>query len=156
MDTTISRIGSEITANQSGVLYQWLDCGSGMIPIPGATLQTFTPTKNGSYAVILADSLCSDTSVCYMVNDVGLNENDFSSDIGIYPNPTTGLISVVFNEVSEDFSLTITNIIGETIIKGDWKKTQNMELEIDGAPGIYILNVKTTSGKTAVKKVVKQ
>ncbi len=55
-----------INAILNNASYQWLDCGTGAI-IPGATLPSFTPVASGSYAVIVDDGECADTSHCVPV-----------------------------------------------------------------------------------------
>src|SRR5690349_22903005 len=53
----------------------------------GATSQSYTVLANGSYAVIISQNGCVDTSSCYAITSVGMHENNFSSEIQISPNP---------------------------------------------------------------------
>lgn len=64
-----------LTAN-GGSEYQWLDCNNNYAEIMGETGSTFTPTANGSYAVVVSEfgQLCPDTSDCFMVTNVGIND----------------------------------------------------------------------------------
>ena len=43
---------------------QWIDCNNGQ-PVAGATSQSFAATTPGTYAVIVTDGACSDTSECF-------------------------------------------------------------------------------------------
>ena len=60
-----------VTSNPSNALtvqsptgtYQWIDCQTNL-PIVGETNQTFAPTQTGSYAVIVSNGNCADTSTC--------------------------------------------------------------------------------------------
>ncbi|MEI6766500.1 MAG: T9SS type A sorting domain-containing protein [Bacteroidota bacterium] len=79
VNTAVTQIGTTLTAAASGAGYQWLDC-SGFMPLAGKTLQSFTPDSSGSYAVIVTQNGCSDTSSCFPVYIVGAP-------------PTPGLIS---------------------------------------------------------------
>lgn len=53
-----------LRAGSSSASYQWVDCDSSYTPVSGATSQSFYPSSNGSYAVILDQSGCKDTSDC--------------------------------------------------------------------------------------------
>ena len=64
IDTSISATSSTLTANLSGATYQWIDCNNGNSPIPGVTGQSYTPSSDGTYAVIIDNGNCSDTSSC--------------------------------------------------------------------------------------------
>src|SRR5690554_8114183 len=57
VDTSTTGPGATITANASGGTYQWIDCNSGL-PITGETNQSFTPTMNGDFAVIISANGC--------------------------------------------------------------------------------------------------
>ncbi len=64
-DTSVIVSDSSLTANVTGAGYQWLDCGNGFAAIPGEMNQTYSPTVNGNYAVMITQSGCTDTSACY-------------------------------------------------------------------------------------------
>ena len=62
VDTSVSLVGVTLTAATGGATYQWIDCDNGSLPIAGATGQSFMPSANGNYAVIVTVNGCSDTS----------------------------------------------------------------------------------------------
>jgi hypothetical protein len=79
-----------------GVTYQWIDCNTGL-PIAGETNQSFTALINGSYAVEVTEPGCTpETSICYEINAVGL-EDIALGELIVYPNPTaTGMFTVSY------------------------------------------------------------
>lgn len=77
--------------NNTGVQYQWITCEGDLIK--NAISQMFIPEANGSYAVIVTEGNCTDTSECATINTVGLTENHANS-VNLYPNPTTGIFQV--------------------------------------------------------------
>ncbi len=156
MDTSISKAGSEIAANLAGVNYQWLDCNNGHAPINGATQQQFTPLVNGSYAVQLTDTNCTDTSACYFVTDVSLNE--FTKNVGlqIYPNPTKEIVTIYFSDLKNSFSYRLRNSIGQTILSGSKENILEFELMIPGSPGLYFLQIETTTQEPQSFKILKK
>jgi len=72
IDNSTTLNGITITANETGSMYQWINC-TGNTPIAGATNQSFTPTQTGNYAVIVNNGSCSDTSACVNVVVCNLN-----------------------------------------------------------------------------------
>src|SRR5690554_7206432 len=85
VDVTTALDDATITATATGLNYQWIDCSDNSI-IVGETGVSYTATVSGSYAVIITDGTCVDTSTCVTVNISSLNDNDFAG-VKIYPNP---------------------------------------------------------------------
>ena len=68
--------------------------------------------------------------------------------INVYPNPSTGkfTLNVSAESVQEAF-VTITNIIGEKVIEFSILANKPTEVVLKEQPGIYFINVLTTSGR---------
>lgn len=96
VDTSVSQNGMDLFANAINATYQWLDCDDGFAPVPGADQQSFTPAGNGNFAVLVTDSLCSDTSSCYTVLGTGIEAMRAEAD-QLFPNPTTGMLRIAGN-----------------------------------------------------------
>lgn len=78
-----------LVATETGGMYQWINCATNQA-IMGANAQTFAPTMNGNYAVIVTSaSGCTDTSDCMMVSTLAISDLEAIS-IELYPNPTNG------------------------------------------------------------------
>lgn len=75
-DLNVSVNATTLTSAQSSSIYQWIDCDNGNSVIPSANAQSYLATQNGNYAVILGSGSCADTSACYAVNALGID--DFS------------------------------------------------------------------------------
>ncbi|MBT5403219.1 MAG: T9SS type A sorting domain-containing protein, partial [Crocinitomicaceae bacterium] len=154
VDTTVTPSGFLLTANQSGASYQWLDCPA-MTPISGAVGQSYSATSNGDYAVIISYNGCTDTSGCYTVNSVGIMENDFETDVLIYPNPTDGNFSIDLGSIYETIDVTIRDASGKLIQSKTYTSSQILRLKLDEAAGIYVLVIASDS-KRAVVKISKE
>lgn len=63
VDATTTILDSVITAVATGATYQWINCATNT-PIVGETNQNYTITDGDSYAVIVTQGSCSDTSSC--------------------------------------------------------------------------------------------
>jgi len=87
VNLTISQSGNDgdtLMAAATGT-YQWINCAT-MLPIAGATNSTFGATGDGSYACIITEGACTDTSACFMVAGMGVNQNPLGDIVKLYPN----------------------------------------------------------------------
>ena len=118
LDLGINYTNQTLSVNQTGpgITYQWIDCGANNSPIAGATSQSFSPSANGSYAVIVTQGACNETSDCFTVS--GLSIHQLDADLfQLYPNPTTGLLNVQFFDHS-NHTYEIQDISGRKIASG--------------------------------------
>jgi len=143
IDVSVSQVGTQLTASAAGMQYQWVDCDSNYTIIPGATNNTFTPTVTGNYAVIVSDSMCSDTSTCYLVDYTGVQEQQLSN-LKIYPNPSN---NGVFNVQVDGtiVKLEVIDLTGRVIAV----PVQTSAGVVDASTlmnGNYFLRVTTTKG----------
>lgn len=149
VNTAVTQAGTLLTADETGATYQWLDCLR-MTPISGATSQTYTATANGDYAVVVTKNGCSDTSACYAVKGVGIEENNPSS-FSLYPNPTTNQLTIATDLAISN--VTIVDLTGKIIV------THNQPpklVDVTALPkGIYFIQI-TTDTTIITKKFVKQ
>lgn len=73
VDTSVTVSTSLLTANAVlNTSYQWIHCDSASIE--GATFQSFIPSESGNYAVEITQDGCVDTSSCYTINIIGIDE----------------------------------------------------------------------------------
>jgi len=93
-DNSISQFGDTLEADANGATYQWINCLSGNASIPGETNQYFLPTTNGSYAVIITENSCSDTSECFVLNNLNINDYPFENRIALFPNPAKTWVNI--------------------------------------------------------------
>lgn len=71
---TVTQTGPQLTADESGAAYQWLDCDNNYAVINGETNQSYTPAVTGNYAVEISNGACVDTSACFLVDYTGIDE----------------------------------------------------------------------------------
>lgn len=145
-DITTTLNGITLSANNNNASYQWLDCNNGFSPIVGATQQSFTPTTNGNYAVALTENNCTDTSLCVSVNTVGLDPG-IGTHFSLYPNPTSGQFAINFESVIPQLEINIYDIRGKLLEQTQHAHTDHINLNIDQADGLYLLELKTPQAK---------
>lgn len=131
--------GAQIISNAS-TSYQWIDCATNTA-IAGATFQIFTPSENGSYAVIAENQYgCIDTSVCIQINTVGLNQLDVST-FTVSPNPTSGKFTISAVQALNNSKIEIYNTLGQLQHEQTFNGT---ELIVDLSMhdnGVYLLKM---------------
>lgn len=83
-----------------------------------------------------------------------------NQDIRIYPNPSSGVITINanFREPVENGRITIMNLMGKTIFSKPITSRQtsvNEEIDMSGAPdGIYLVSIEVPQGKL-IRKIIK-
>jgi hypothetical protein len=141
-----------LVATPAGATYQWIDCASGQI-IADATNDTLVASTNGSYAVIVTNANgCSDTSDCMIVDQVGLYFPE-SAVIGLYPNPTNGMVTLEI-PAQEGATAFVYDAQGKLILTvANAKNGEQFDLS-KLSTGVYTFHV-TLNNLTHIEKVVK-
>lgn len=154
LDISTSVNETVITANASGATYQWVNCDNNNSPISGATYQEFSATANGSYAVIVTQGFCSDTSACQQITTVGMSPEQSTAGISIFPNPVSTEFTIETVGNKGEVSFEMINSIGQVILKGSFVGKTTVQTSVL-APGVYL--IKLGDDKTfGYKKIVKE
>lgn len=138
-DTSITQDGIMLTANATGVTYQWVDCDAAYAVISEADEQSFTPTSNGNYAVIIT-GMCTDTSYCHNISTYGIADYSPEIPLNIYPNPNNGEFTISTGIIAEE--IIITDVVGRNILN---LKPETNEISIDlkeSGQGFYMIEVR--------------
>ncbi|MBI3133730.1 MAG: T9SS type A sorting domain-containing protein [Bacteroidetes bacterium] len=151
IDVSTSVTGITITANATLAAYQWIDCNNAGAEITGETNSVFTPSANGSYAVVISYGSCSDTSNCVTISTIGINENQ-GIGVRVYPNPGNGNYLI---DLSAGAHVVVTNAAGQTILERNFAAgTSSLSIE-DCADGIYFMTIQTNTF-TQTQKLIKR
>ena len=127
----------------SGVLYsdavegnQWYDQHG---PVPGATMQIYTPEREGEYYVIVTQFECSsEISNIITLDYDGLWRPGKNDLIRIYPNPFKKLITLESGYKDEKIEFEIINPAGQRILKDSF--IDLISITTDHLPmGLYII-----------------
>jgi hypothetical protein len=152
-DTTVNYsdtllMAADTTADQ----YQWINCNNGNSPIPGATSPAFTPTANGSYALIITEKGCSDTSKCYAVRTLSIPEVE-PIRFRIYPNPGNGAFTISCSHPHNYIDIQISDATGQVIHSSNREKASEYTLQTSHwANGVYIVSI--TLDNTSVQQSI--
>lgn len=160
IDITINTVNTNVTqtgnltlqSQANNAQYQWIDCINGT-NLP-QTSPGFTATNNGSFAVIVTQNGCTDTSTCISIYHVAIEEN-IASQWNIFPNPANTYIHVsgIHTQV---FSIKIIDISGKTVYQSSEQFMQEATIQVEHlASGVYQLQI-LSDGEMYNYKVIKK
>jgi hypothetical protein len=147
LDLSTSTVGATITANASGVSYQWIDCDANT-DISGETQQSYTPSVDGNYAVIIDNGNCSDTSDCVAISFAGIEEID--NNVVVYPNPVEDVLNI---DAFKAESIVIYNVNGSIVLSQTFESTIDLT-NLDA--GVYFIHVSDQAGVWSTKRFIKR
>jgi len=148
VDATTTTSGFDISANNAtATSYQWIDCDSS-VAIPGETNQDYTATYNGSFAVIVTEGACSDTSTCVAISGVGMEANEALKNVKIYPNPTNGDFSIELSKKYDLVEVAILDLTGRVMKQFTVATTSKVNTSFDGSDGMYFVRISADGRQT--------
>lgn len=121
----------------------------------GLVSVTFTPTINCSYITIRA---IAGSYGWNFVDNFTLSETTSTNDhaatdlmIAVYPNPTSGMVSIVTSSSCVTESVVVKDMQGNTLLAA-----QSPLIDLTGfAAGVYVLELTTNNGRV-IKRIVKE
>lgn len=123
----------------------------------GLTGNSFNPSTAGlgSHTIIYSYTdvnTCSNTATSSITVDAcsGINETLNNNLFSIYPNPTSGLFTILLS--SDTAEIIVTNMLGQQVIKTQTAQNiANLHLDYNG---VYIVYLKTKQGTITQKLIV--
>ncbi len=126
---------------QAGTQYQWFNCNTNSI-ILGQNSPSYTATANGSYALIISNIGCTDTSICINITSVGIDRNNIIDGIELYPNPVRSELTINSTSFQME-SVSILNLTGQILLTKANNKNDGLHFDTSELPaGIYIAEIK--------------
>lgn len=155
-DTAVTVVGSTLIAQASGATYQWLDCDDGMAPILNATGPSYTVVESGNYALEVTQDGCIATSSCYAISTLGVNNILNNKRVNVFPNPTTGMLNIDLQAISEPVFIRIFNAIGALVNQETLSGNQLEKIQMALPNGVYTLELATKRGDSMRQTVLVQ
>jgi hypothetical protein len=87
--------------------------------------------------------------------NLAVNQNNISN-LQIYPNPTTGIININFEQTQEKVKITLINILGQVVSSKTFFQTQMETYTITGECGIYFLTFENEKREKKTIKIIKR
>lgn len=138
----------------SATTYQWYYNGN---PIAGATSQSYVPTQNGTYYVMITDTNgCGSFSGNFVMNDVSINEIQSDGEMTIYPNPNNGTFMIVADLRGQSAMLEVLSLTGQLVyaesLPGNASSRKEMNTTLDN--GSYFVRITRNDGSVLTGRVV--
>jgi uncharacterized delta-60 repeat protein len=156
VDASVTQVGSTLTSNAAPATYQWVSCLHGWYsPIIGATAQAYTATSNGSYAVIVSQNGCTDTSECYSVIDMIMSQG-IESQPSFYPNPTNGSVTIFLADLTGAVDVEVRDVTGRRVSALVFQVGHDIKVSLDEPAGLYSIIVRAADDMYYRFMVVKE
>lgn len=138
--------------------YEWVKCDdtNGQVY---ATTKVFYPTEPGDYMVRTLKNGCySVFSDCltYVSTVSNNNIDQLIKETSIFPNPTTGKLLISTVKELENLSVEVFDITGSIIHSEDFGSSNQFQIQLNGAPGIYFVKINSDNNGSVIKRVVKK
>lgn len=137
--------------------YDW-DFGDGGVNIVDANpIYTYLGTGIFTVTFIATNGNCSDTAYndITVTQAISVAENEFSQSIDLYPNPSKGNITLLFEDITQQVTtLNILNSLGEKILTIEKEINANSSININTSTlnsGIYFISMEIDN-KRAIKR----
>lgn len=124
---------------------------------------TVTPDVTTTYVCNSTDASGCEVTLevtVTVIDDAGLSITDLGSHIEMYPNPTTGSVSLTFDFVqAKDLTVTIVNLLGEKVTRSYYTGVTSNTLSFDlsqMSSGVYFVNVQTETEAITKKLILKK
>jgi len=151
VNTNVIDQDSMIVSLANNASFQWFNCNQNYI-IPNEINSIFTPTIDDSYAVIVSQSGCVDTSICVNFSTLVVT-NDKEIFVSIYPNPTINRLDIESSALIENVK--IVNVMGQNVYEKNNVDMLNVSVNSSSLSiGVYFVYIKTVEG-ISIKKLNK-
>lgn len=151
--------------------YHW-DFGDGNTSLEPYPEHTYDSASNYLVCLTVENEYCSDV-FCDSINVVDksnslsinvvepgttttIHENTGASNLIVFPNPTEEKVTVRLNKLHSNVTITVRNILGHRVVNKTFTSTQQMEVAINAAKGIYWMEVVTPEFKWSPIKIIMQ
>ncbi|MCC6818547.1 MAG: T9SS type A sorting domain-containing protein [Bacteroidia bacterium] len=140
-DVGVTQNGKHLSAISFTGNFRWLDCNNNFSFITGANTRDFTAPAIGHYALEVTDSNCTDTSMCYFVNNVSILNSNKLETLIVSPNPNKGLIEIESPSLLNHAKLRIIDLSGRVVYEAYYDEFQKEQVLLQIAPGSYLLEI---------------
>ena len=135
---TIIKNDTTLTCNPISTSYQWYRNDSAII---GATNQILHVSENGTYKVKVTNangcSRLSDTITVIKLSPVGLTENDFASQVKLFPNPVSSTLFIQGLNVDKPICF---DLLGKQVFISFTKTSEGFVADMSTlSDGVYML-----------------
>jgi hypothetical protein len=118
----------------------------GYAALSGETNKVYTATANGDYAVEVSNKTCKDTSVCYRVSGLGIEDLKSHLNFSVFPNPSNGKFEIQSVQIQSQVELRVYDLTGKVIYQNQYTNFSKETLMLDLEKGMYMVEARTSAG----------
>ncbi|TNE58739.1 MAG: T9SS type A sorting domain-containing protein [Bacteroidetes bacterium] len=143
-----------VSGSLSPYTYEWFDADGNLV----ATTADLDSVGSGAYNVLITDEVgCTIEGGPYVIDSlVSAKTPAWAVDLQIFPNPTTGQLSVVFpDQLQDDVQLMVFDMTGRLVVQQNAQAPQRVDFDLSEVPqGLYTILVRVNQQVLARKIVV--
>jgi hypothetical protein len=92
----------------------------------------------------------------YTLSSVGIESIELNALASVHPNPTSGNVTIAFAEQHKNLEINIRNALGQLVSTHQFKKTNNVAVELPGERGVYFIEIANKEGKRTTLRALKK
>lgn len=145
----------------NAVSYSW-NFGDGS-PANNSANPSHVYSTNGTYTVTLTVSgPCGSDTYTFVItiSQVGLQDNDLSNTLSLFPNPNDGNFTLSFDFTkSKDVTVQVLDVSGRVVFNDQENNVMNYDKQIgleNAEQGMYFVRIITTDGVVTEKVMIQQ
>jgi hypothetical protein len=154
IDATVSASSDSttFTANyqSSNATYQWVRCPDYIGNMGNSS--TYSPTSSGSFALIVSEDGCSDTSECITYSpQLIINTPNSDFIFNLYPNPVINNVIIKTTAYDKPTTIRMLDLAGRQV--NQWTLSPNqteLNLHLTEPRGIYFMELNGPNGKLKI------
>ncbi len=150
---TLICVGQSATLTANGAVnYVWNPGGPGTsISVSPTVSTTYTVTGTSAAGCTDSTTFTQNVSACTGLQPLGV----WSSEIVVYPNPNNGLFTLEIQNVSTNTTVSVINLIGQTVIKQEITGEKTLLDIRELNDGVYFVQLRNNS-QNKVVKIIKE
>jgi len=87
-------------------------------------------------------------------NALSITDFNFKNKIKLYPNPSTGDVKIKLASFYEKVDVTVSNIMGQTVLTKSNLNTDFISFSMSSNPGLYFANLRNDKGEQATIRFI--
>lgn len=97
------------------------------------------------------DSASSFSTDCSNTSTISIQNNKLN--VNAFPNPTTKSLYLDLGKNYNDIKIEVSNILGRKLFSKHYEYTNQIQLELGFAKGIYLIEIQTEEGESTIKVI---
>jgi len=167
LSNDLNSLEATYTGDSLAANWYWYNCVSNDT-VNTDSIGSFTASELGVYGVYVEENACVVQSACVVVNELavvtptdttsttGIRDAINNDAINLYPNPTSGKITIEANTNNSIQDVNIFDIKGSLVLHQSAKNQQKTTINISHLnAGVYIVKIITDNNKS-INKLVKK